>query len=170
LIVGPIKGIEKPMRVSRPSSDMLVLTRTRFGALIRLLIWLAIVAGFYWVLLTEQPQSLVQAQPARWLLVLVPLFLLPYLVDIVRVLVRGESHVFDAGVGELRAAQHAPVPFAQIQCLELRAVNGGCEELTLSARLLDGRSIALLTDDASSRFVTLAAEAANLAGVELTRR
>ena len=50
---------------------MLVLTRTRFGALIRLLIWLAIVAGFYRVLLTEQPQILVQAQPARWLLVLV---------------------------------------------------------------------------------------------------
>jgi hypothetical protein len=170
LIVGPIKGIEKPMRISRPSADKLVLTRSRFGALIRLLIWLAIVGGFYWVLLTEQSQSLVQAQPAPWLLVLVPLFLLPYLVDITRVLVRGESHVFDAGVGELRAAQHAPVPFAQIQCLELNAVNGGCEELTLRARLLDGRSIELVTGGASSRLVKLAAEAANLAGVGLTRR
>jgi len=156
------------MCISLPSADKLVLTRSRFGALIRLLIWLVIVGGFYQVLLTEQSQSLVQAQPARWLLV--PLFLLPYLVDITRVLVRGESHVFDAGVGELRAAQHAPVPFAQIQCLELNAVNGGCEELTLRARLLDGRSIELVTGGASPRLVKLAAEAANLAGVGLTRR
>ena len=95
---------------------------------------------------------------------------MPYLIDVVRVLARGESHVFDAGAGELRAAQHAPVQFAQIQCLELSAVNGGCEEMTLSARLRDGHSIVLVTDSASSRIVRLAAEAANLAGVELTRR
>lgn len=169
LIVGANERIEKPMRVSRPCADQLVLTRTRASALIRLLIWLAIVGGFYLVLRVDMPQSVAQDGHARWLLLLVPLFLLPYLLDCVRVLVRGEAHVFDGGAAQLRSTDHPPVPFAQIDCLELRAVNGGCEELSLSACLRDGRRIVLLTDNASARTVKVATDAAALVGVELKR-
>ena len=158
------------MRVCRPTSDQLVLTRPRFAALVRLLIWCVIVAGFFWVLVVDQPPTVAQGGHSRWLAALVPVILLPYLFDIVGVLLRGESHVFDGAARELRAAHHSPVPFAQIQCLELHAVNGGCEELALRARLHDGRCITLMTDDASSRVVNIASEAADLVGVELTRR
>ena len=158
------------MRVSRPTSDQLVLTRPRFAAFVRLLIWCAIVAGFFWVLVVDQPATMAQVQHSQWLAVLVPIILLPYLFDIVGVLLHGESHVFDGAARELRAARHSPVPFAQIQCLELHAVNGGCEELALRARLHDGRCITLMTDDASSRVVNIASEAADLVGVELMRR
>jgi hypothetical protein len=161
------------MRITRPSEQVIVLTNTRFSALVRLAIWLSIVATFYSVLLGDvssfefgSARSMEQLGHARWLLVIVPLFLLPYLIDIARVLVHGESSVFNADLGELRTADHRNVPFAQIRAMELRAVNGGCEELALSARLYDGTAINLLTDDASARIVDLAQEISALVGVE----
>lgn len=145
--------------------------RSRFGAAIRLLICLVIVAGFYVVLLGASSERL-GLEPlghAQWLLLFVPLFLSPYLFDNVSVLVRGERHVFDATVGELHVARGVPIAFAQIERLQLRAVNGGCEELALMVCLRDGRAIELTSGDANGRTIAVAEEIAELVGVELTR-
>lgn len=161
--------------MTRPDEATIVVTRSRASALTQLLICLAIVAAFYWALLGDVAghdaplrDSIDSLWHARWLLLIVPVLLLPYLFDNAKVLLRGERFVFNAATRELRTIDRGTFGFDQIESMELRAVNGGCEEFTLSVRLHDGAAIALMTDDASARIVNLSNEIASLIGVRVS--
>ncbi len=158
-------GFPAPVTVRRPAPGMLVIAEARARALVRLAIWLAVVGGFAAALLgAAQPGADVDAG-ARWLALLVPLVLLPYLVDGVRVLCRPREVVLDGARGELRARGRAPVTFAAIRGIEVQAVNATCEEADARVRLADGAAIALATGYRFEPVMALAREAAGIAGV-----
>lgn len=105
------------MTVSRPSPDLLVIADARAGALVRLAIWLVVVGIFGVTLLGTAARG--DDPGAAWLAALVPLVLLPYLLDSVRVLLRRRVYTFDRSRGELRMARRDPVPFAAIRQVEV---------------------------------------------------
>jgi len=154
------------VKVLRPTPQVLIISERRLQALIRLGIWIAIVCVFYLVVLNG-------ASPAggywEWLLLLFPLFLLPYLFDCIRVLLRSDELIFD-GRSQVVSSRSRPLAaFGDIRKLHLRAVNGTCEEFCLSATLDDGRDIKLCESGASAAIIALADEIAALVGVEITR-
>ena len=152
------------MGVSHPAPGVLVLSDGRAGALLRLLIWIAVVGAFFVAL----PAA--GASPSPWLALLVALVLSPYLVDAVGVLVHGRVHTFDGPRRELRATGRPPIAFARIRQLEVAAVNGTCEESRLTVRLDDGSTLSVLTADSFSATLALAREAAALADVPVRAR
>jgi hypothetical protein len=83
----------------------------------------------------------------------------------VRVLVRARVHTFDGSRGELRATGRAPVPFARIRQLEVHAVNGTCEESSLTLRLDDGSNLVVAAGERFVDTLALAREVAALAHV-----
>ncbi len=156
------------MTVSRPSPDLLVIADARAGALVRLAIWLVVVGIFGVTLLGTAARG--DDPGAAWLAALVPLVLLPYLLDSVRVLLRRRVYTFDRSRGELRMARRDPVPFAAIRQVEVGAVNGTCEESALAVRLADGGALLIASGHAFARMLALAEDVAALAGVTVVRR
>ncbi len=163
------------LKVLRPSPQVLVISERRLQALIRLGIWIGIVSVFYLVVLDGAAPA--GGEPAvfgtggywEWLLLLFPLFLLPYLFNCVRALLRSDELIFD-GRSQLVSSRSQPLAaFGDIRKLHLRAVNGTCEEFCLSATLDDGRHIKLCESGALAAIAVLADEIAALVGVEITR-
>ena len=162
-------------RILRPSPNVLVISGSPLQALIRLGIWVGVVAIFYAVVLGSTPPT--EAVPSaadewslhEWLLLLFPIFLLPYLFNCVRVLLRSEALVFD-GPSQLVSRKRQPLAaFTDVRELRLRAVNATCEELCLSAALADGRVLTLLESKPSAEINALAEEIAELVGVKVIR-
>ena len=163
------------LKVLRPSPQALVVSERRLQALIRLGIWIGTVSVFYLVVLNGA--SFADGEPAvfgagghwEWLLLLFPLFLLPYLFNCVRVLLRSDELILDGRSRMVSSRRQSLAAFGDIRKLHLRAVNGTCEELGLSATLSDGRHIKLCESSASAEITALADEIAALVGVEVTR-
>jgi hypothetical protein len=163
------------VKILRPTPLVLIISERRLQALIRLCIWTGVVCVFYLVVLNGTP--LAGGKPAifdaggywEWLLLLFPLFLLPYLFSCVRALLRSDELIFD-GRSRLLSRRRRPLAaFGDIEKLDLRAVNGTCEELRLSATLGDGRRIKLCEGGASAAIIALADEVSALVGVEVAR-
>ena len=163
------------VKVLRPTPQVLIISERRLQALIRLGIWTGIVCVFYLVVLNGA--SLAGGKSAvfgaggywGWLLLLFPVFLLPYLFSCLRALLGSDELVFD-GRSQLVSRRRQPLAaFGDIEKLDLRAVNGTCEEFRLSATLGDGRRIKLCEGGASAAIIALADEISALVGVEVAR-
>lgn len=162
-------------KVIRPGPGILVVSEKPLPALIRLGIWLSVVAIFYAVLLGGGAQGGITPAAANgrdlheWLLLLFPLFLLPYLFNCVRVIFGAGELVFDGPSSTVSRRRRRLAAFADIRELRLRTVNATCEEFCLSAALADGRLLTLLESRGSPDIDALAEEIAALIGVKLTR-
>jgi len=142
----------------------------RLRGLAGVTLWLGLAAVLCTVLTRGWSPPDGASHGASWaLLALALLALLPYLVRSLRAL-RGRDEITieaeQAGIarrGERLAAA------GEVRALRLRAVNGTCQELTLSAELKDGRRLVLYESGVAGRVSSKAREAAALLGVELIR-
>ena len=158
------------LTVARPQPHVLVVSQRPAGVALRLAIWNGVVLIFYLVVLTElMPADDAPRGWREWLLLLFPLFLLPYLIGLVRALRRADELIFDAASQILSNRSGNLAAFADIRELRLRTVHGSCEEFRLSAALEDGSEIRLVDGQASAALEKLAAEVAAFTGIELTR-
>lgn len=163
------------LSVTRPGPQLLVISERPTEVLLCLAIWIGVVFIFYLVVLGEsaliggRSNVNVAAGWHHWVLLLFPLFLLPYLFKLVRSLSRADELRFDGRSKMLSRKRRILVAFADIRELQLRTVHGTCEELRLSATLADGRNIKLIEIEASKAMMALAAEISELVGVEITR-
>jgi hypothetical protein len=154
----------------------LVISQRPTGAAVRLIIWFGVVLTFYLVALGGGVRGgelwSVDGPTGwhEWLLLLFPLFLLPYLFSLVRALRGFGELTFDQKSKMLSGGARMPVSFAEIEDLQLRTVHGTCEEYRLDAILTGGRRTELFETDASAAVEALAEEVSELLGVALTRK
>jgi hypothetical protein len=149
---------------------MLVISQRPIGAAVRLIVWLGVVVTFYLVALGGGVLSgelwLVDGSTGwhEWLLLLFPLFLVPYLFSLIRALRGFDELTFDQRSKVLSGRARMPVAFAEIEDLQLRTVHGTCEEYCLDAILIGGRRIELFETDASTAVEALAERSVRTAG------
>lgn len=103
----------------------------------------------------------------QWMLVLFPLFLIPYLLPIWRGLKRRDAFEFDAASHTVRRAGQILTEFDDIHSVQIQATNAGCEELRLSLLMLDGTRLELYEGAARAQALVLARELSALLRVEL---
>lgn len=161
------------LKVFRPQPNILVVSQTRAQALVRLGIWVVVVSIFYLVVLGgefsgEAGEKAGQDDVHRWLLLLFPLFLLPYVFSCAREISGGGKLIFDGASREIFRKDRLLTAFDDIRELRLRAVNATCEELSLGVSLADGRFMNLLESKPGVTVETVAEEIADLIGVKLT--
>lgn len=163
------------LRVSRPETEILVVSQGQAQAVVRLLIWISVVVLFYVVLLfgaplnEERPAGDAAAAWHRWALFLVPFFLLPYLFGLVRAIRRGDELIFSGLDNIVSKGGRTLAAFADIRAIELQTVHGTCEEFRLSAVLAAGNTISLLETEASAEVEALAREISELVDAPLIR-
>ena len=154
----------------------MVVSQGQAQAVVRLLIWLSVIVLFYMVLLVGAPHNEERASDEVtavwhvWALFLFPLFLLPYLFSLVRAVRRGDELVFNSLDKIVSKGGRRLAAFTDIRAVELRTVQGTCEEFRLSAVLDDGGRIALLETEASAEVDALAGKISDLLQVPLTRQ
>lgn len=141
----------------------------RWRAIVRLLIWLSMVAIYYvsFVKVVGTGSSLTDNGSLFWVSLLFPLFLTPYLFGIIRNIRKHEVFVFDDVTGELRKNGLPIIRLDQIIDVRLKAVNGICEELSLSVHGEDNISIELPVDGPPDRVAEAASAIASMTNVEV---
>jgi hypothetical protein len=165
------------VKISRPSPQVLVVADRRLPALLGLLVWIALVAIYYCTLFAVGPmekmtpivslEQLVNLNLESWLVVLFPVIIVPYLVGAVRILADRRRLVFDGVAHVVEKGEMKIATFAEIRRLELRAVNGRCEELTICAVLNGGAELGIHSGGAADSIVALAGEIADILDVEV---
>lgn len=141
----------------------------RWRAIVRLLIWLSMVAIYYvsFVKVVGTGSSLTDNGSLFWVSLLFPLFLTPYLFGIIRNIRKHEVFVFDDVTGELRKNGLPIIRLDQIIDVRLKAVNGICEELSLSVHGEDNISIELPVYGPPDRVAEAASAIASMTNVEV---
>lgn len=141
----------------------------RWRAIVRLLIWLSMVAIYYvsFVKVVGTGSSLTDNGSLFWVSLLFPLFLTPYLFGIIRNIRKHEVFVFDDVTGELRKNGLSIIRLDQIIDVRLKAVNGICEELSLSVHGEDNISIELPVYGPPDRVAEAASAIASMTNVEV---
>jgi hypothetical protein len=167
------------VKISRPSPRVLVVADRPLPALLGLLVWIALVAIYYCTLFAVGPmqemvpivslEQLANRSLDSWLLLLFPVIIVPYLVSTVRVLANRRRFVFDGVSRVVERDEKKIATFAEVRQLELRAVNGRCEELTISAVLNDGAELGIHSGGAADSIVALAGDIADVLDVEVVR-
>lgn len=155
------------MRQTNPNK--LEIGEPRWRAVVRLLIWLSMVAIYYvtFVKVVATGSSLTDNISLFWVSLLFPLFLTPYLFGIIRNIRKHEVFVFDGVTGDLRKNGISIVRLDQIIDVRLKAVNGICEELSLSVRTENNISIELPVDGPTDRVAEVASAIASMSNVEV---
>ena len=96
-----------------------------------MLIWLSVVVIYYATVLSIDATDANRRHSFDWVLLLFPLFLIPYLFGIIKSIRNREVFVFDGVAGDLSKNGISIMSLDQITVLQLKAVNGICEELSL---------------------------------------
>ncbi len=162
-------------RITRLSPGVLVISEKPLQALVRLGIWIGIVVIFYLVTLGGIPVAGGAALGTdewglhEWLLLMFPVFLLPYVFSCIRALLGVGNLVFDGPSQSILRRGQLLAKFANIREMRLRAVNATCEEFCLTATLADGRVVTLLESKGTSGIDVVAEEISALVGVNLIR-
>lgn len=149
------------MKISRPNSHVLVVSERRLPAFLGVCVCLGILAVFYF---TFPGFSKIDINALFFLL---PALLAPYLVKSLRTLCSGQNLTLDANTRVVTKNALQVAMFDEVQKLQIRAVNGTCEELLLSALLADGTRISLHTSDSVVDTVALADEIGAFLGVAI---
>ncbi|MDH3690001.1 MAG: hypothetical protein OEU36_11045 [Gammaproteobacteria bacterium] len=173
-------GLGQDVKVTRPRRQVLVVSKARLSALVRLVVWMAIVAVFYYTLLglgdaTDDAAPVGDAKAwlledgTRWLLLLFPIFIVPYLIEGIKALTVQDELTFDGLSQTVRKNDREVATFNQIEHLKLSTINGRCEELALTAVLIDGNSVQIHTSGTLLKMVALANDIADILQVEVVR-
>ncbi len=118
------------LRVSRPTTEILVVSQGRAQAVVRLLIWISVVVLFCIVLIVDAPLGNERSRDDSaaawrvWVLLLVPLFLLPYLFGAIRAIRRGDELTFNGLNKIVSRGEQTLATFADIRAIELQTVHG----------------------------------------------
>ncbi len=154
------------IKVDRSKSHCLVIGEHRFWPALRLLILLCL-SGLYYYALFSMDGVLPAGGSVRWMLLLFPLFLTPYLQPIVRGLRHRDEFHFDTRRQRVNHAGQPLADFADIDKILIAATNSTCEELQLSLVLKSGRRVVLYEQPAGNDAYGLAQELAGLLGLDL---
>ena len=147
------------MKISRPNPQVLIVAEHRLSALLGVLVCLGILAIFYFTFPGFSDIDL------NALFFLLPIFLAPYFIKSIRTLTLGETLRFDKNLRVVNKNGIEVAAFGNVQNLQIRAVDGTCEQLLLSAMLADGTRITLHTGDSVASTVALADEIGDFLGV-----
>lgn len=160
-----------PCASSRAHQDpnRLEIGEPRWRVVVRLLIWLSVVVLYYVTLVPIDAADAGRMNNAslHWVLLVFPLFLTPYLFGIIQTLRDRELFVFDGVAGDLRRDGIAIIRLDQITDVCLEAVNGTCEELSLSVRGEDNFSVDLPVDGPPARVAEVGSAIASMANVQV---
>ena len=168
------------MKVTRPEPGELLVSKRRGAASAGVAIWASLIAVFYYVVVGAGPEIGVStadglgdagAGAAKyWILLLFPVFLIPYVVESLRVATFGDTVAFSQDSRVISRNRRTIAAFDEIDRLELRSVNGRCEDIALSAVLVDGREISILGGGTVTEGGALAADIARMLDVEVVHR
>jgi len=169
------------VRVSRPSSQILVITESRLPAIG----WLAFYLGFFalWyygtldlgkipdgVRLFDHVLDRLSAEPSLWLFVLSPVLFVPYIFKGLRIAVMGEKLTFNGMTRTVLKNQKRLAGFNEIAYLQIRTIRGKSEVHRLTAVLQTGDKIEIYTGDNAHEIMALADDAAEILGVRVVRK
>jgi len=169
------------MRVSRPSSQILVITESRLPAIGLLAFYLAFFAFWYYgtldlgkipdgVHLFDHVLDRLSANPFLWLFVLFPVLSVPYIFKSLRIAVMGEELTFDGMTRTVLKNQKRLAGFNEIAYLQMRTIRGKSKEHRLTAVLQTGDKIEIYTSDTAHEIMALADDAADILGVRVVRK
>jgi len=155
--------------VRRANPHQLEIGEPRWRAIVRLLIWLSVVSIYYVSLekVDALDTSLSHNTLMFWGSLLFPLFLTPYLIGIISRITKREALVVDEATGVLRKNGKSIIRLDQITEVRLKAVNGICEEFSLSVRGKDNISIELPVDGSTDGVTGAASAIAAMANVKV---
>jgi len=168
------------MRVSRPSSQILVISESRLHAIGFLALYLGFFAFWYYLTLDlgkiptgvhlfDHVLDRLSAQPMLWLFVLAPVLSVPYIFKCLRIAVVGEELTFN-GVTRTVLKNHKRLAgFNEISYLQIRTIQGKSAEHRLTAVLQMGDKIEIRTSN-SSDIIALADDVADILGVRVVRK
>ena len=168
------------MRVSRPGSQILVITESRLHAIGFLALYLGFFAFWYYVALDlgkipdgvhlfDHVLDRLSAQPWLWLFVLVPVLSVPNIFKGLMIAVVGEELTFN-GVTRTVLKNHKRLAgFNEIAYLQIRTIQGKSAEHRLTAVLQTGDKIEIHTSKASD-IIALADDVADILGVKVVRK
>jgi hypothetical protein len=169
------------VRVSRPSSQILVITESRLPAIG----WLAVYLGFFsfWYYFTldlgkipegarlfDHVHDRLSAEPSLWLFVLSPVFFIPYIFKGLRIAVIGEKLTFNGMTTTVLKNRKRLAGFNEIAYLQIRTIRGKSEAHRLTAALQTGDKVEIYTSDNAHEIMALADDAADILGVRVVRK
>ena len=169
------------MRVSRPGSQILVVTECRRSHIENLAIYLFFFVYWYYSLLDlgkipdgahpfDHLLDRLSAEPFLWLFVLGPLLIVPNIFKSIRIAVMGEEFTFNGMTRTVLKNQKRLVEFDEIAYLQIRTIRGAEDaEHILTAVLQTGKKIEIDTSWNASDIIALADDVADILGVKLIR-
>jgi hypothetical protein len=170
------------MRVSRPSSQVLVVSEGRLSHIGSLAFGLVFFAIWYYTLLDlgkipdgvhrfDHVLDRLSAEPFLWLFVLGPLLIVPYIFKSLRIAVMGEEVAFNGITRTVLKNRKRLAGFNEIAHLQIRTIRGGkSEEHRLTAVLQTGDKIEIYTTYTAHEIIALADDAADILGVRVVRK
>jgi hypothetical protein len=176
-----IDGKEVPMKIYRPSPQILIVTQSRLSKIGLLLLYFIFFGFWYYHTLglgsiPEFAQSFnyildrLFAEPPLWLFVLAPLFGLPTIYKTIKVVAVGEQLSFDGIINGILKNQKPLARFNEVEHLQIRTISGEGEEYRLTAVLKSGKKIEIHTSGDSSDINALADDVADIVKVKVIRK
>jgi len=169
------------MRVSRPSSQVLVVSESRLSHIVALAIYPVFFALWYYFLLDlgKIPDGVhpfdhlldrLSAEPFLWLFVLAPVFFVQAIFNSLRIAVVGEEITFHGITRTVLKNQKRLAGFDEIAYLQIRTIRGAEDaEHILTAVLQAGNKIEIDTSSNVSDIIALADDVADILGVRVIR-
>jgi uncharacterized protein with ACT and thioredoxin-like domain len=109
--------------------------------------------------------SLMNNDSTYWVSLLFPLFLIPYMFGIIKSIRKSEVFVFDGETRDLRKNGKSIIRFDQLINVQLKAVNGNCEELRLSVQGEDNISVEIPLEGSPNRVAEAARAISDITNV-----
>jgi len=156
------------IKIDTPQQQCLRIYEYSVWPLVQLIILGTLVSGYYFSLLSDTGNRITSDFHFLALLIF-PLFLSPYLLQIWRGINRRTNFEIDGMRGIVRGDGDVLIPFADITNIELSATNATCEELRLCVILKSGDKLQLYEGAAGKRISDLARRVAMIIGVALQR-
>lgn len=168
------------MRVSRPSSQILVVTKRRLPRIGWLAFYISFFAFWYYSLLSlgeipngvhpfDHVRARLSEQPFLWLFVLAPILAIPQMFKALKIVVVGEEFTFNGMTRTVLKNQKRLAGFNEIAHLQVRTIQGKSTEHRLTAVLHTGDKIEIHNSSNASDIIALADDIADMLGVSVVR-
>jgi hypothetical protein len=169
------------MKVSKPSSQVLVITESRLHAVGFLAFYFGFFALWYHVALDlgkipegahliDHVLDRLATQPSLRLFVLSPALFVPYIFNCLRIAVIGEEFTFNGMTRTVLKNQKRLAGFNEIAYLQIRTIRGKSEDHRLTAVLHTGDKIEIYTSNNTREIMALSDDAADILGVKVMRK
>jgi hypothetical protein len=169
------------MRVSRPNSQVLVVTKRRQSHIGFLALCFVFYAFWYYILLDlgkipdgvhpfDHVLDRLSAQPFLWLFVLAPVLSVLQIFNSLRIAVVGEEFTFNGLTRTVLKNQKQLARFNEIAYLQIRTIRGESTEHRLTAVLQTSDKFEIHTSSKASDILELADDVADILGVRVVRK